>query len=138
MTHALRRPLSTSLIARFGLRADTQLTISAMLNGITKTTTFTLSLPIHGILIAPDVIPKNSVSSGMVFLSHPAPTGGVTITLFSGAPSLVGVPPSVFIPAGGTSRAFTITTGNVVNPVLVGVFASYNGSTKRKDVVVVP
>ncbi len=113
-------------------------TISAVLNGITKTTTFTLSLPIHNILITPDVIVRNSSSSGLVMLSHPAPAGGATITLFTGAPALVGVPSSVFIPAGGTSRSFTITTGNVANPTLVGVFATYNGSTKRQNVVVVP
>lgn len=129
---------ATYTAATTAVTSNQTVTISAVLNGITKTTTFTLSLPIHSILITPDVIVRNSQSSGMVMLSHPAPTGGVTITLFSGAPSVVGVPSSVFIPAGGTSRAFTITTGNVANPLLVGVFASYNGSTKRKDVVVVP
>ncbi len=40
--------------------------VAIQLNGVTKTTTFTLSLPIHRIVIAPDVLVKNSTSSGMV------------------------------------------------------------------------
>jgi hypothetical protein len=129
---------ATYTAATTPVTSNQTVTISAVLNGITKTTTFTLSLPIHNILITPDVIVRNSSSSGLVMLSHPAPAGGATITLFTGAPALVGVPSSVFIPAGGTSRSFTITTGNVANPTLVGVFATYNGSTKRQNVVVVP
>jgi len=129
---------ATYTAATSAVTSNQTVTITAVLNGVTKTTTFTLSLPIHSILISPDVIVKNSTSSGLVMLSHPAPAGGVTISLVSGAPALVGVPATVFIPAGGTSRAFTITTGNVANPTLVGVFATYNASTKRKDVVVVP
>jgi len=129
---------ATYTAATSAVTSNQTVTISAVLNGITKTTTFTLSLPIHTILITPDVIVRNSLSSGLVMLNHPAPAGGVTITLFSGAPALVGVPSSVFIPAGGTSRNFTITTGNVANPTLVGVFATFNGSTKRQNVVVVP
>ena len=129
---------ATYTAATSAVTSNQTVTISAVLNGITKTTTFTLSLPIHSLLISPDVIVKNSTSSGMVMLSQPAPAGGATITLVSGAPALVGVPAAVFIPAGGTSRSFTITTGNVASPTLVGVFATYNSSTKRKDVVVVP
>lgn len=129
---------ATYTAATSAVTSNQTITISAVLNGITKTTTFTLSLPIHSLLISPDVIVKNSTASGMVVLSQPAPAGGATITLVSGAPALVGVPAAVFIPAGGTSRSFTITTGNVASPTLVGVFATYNSSTKRKDVVVVP
>lgn len=74
----------------------------------------------------------------MVMLSHPAPAGGVTVTLTTGAPSLVGLPGSVFIPEGGSSRAFTFTTSNVQNNVVVAIFGSFNGVMKRKDIVLVP
>lgn len=50
---------------------------------------------------------------GTITLATAAPAGGVTVRLVSGDTSLVGLPATVFIPAGGTDANFTVTTSAV-------------------------
>src|SRR5262245_11865636 len=62
-------------------------------------------------MAAPSVTGGSSIT-GTVFLSAPAPAGGVTVTLSTS--NLVAKPqPIVTVPAGATSATFTVTTSTV-------------------------
>src|SRR5437773_12051047 len=50
---------------------------------------------------------------------NPAPLGGVTVTLVNNNTDLITLPPSVFIPAGGTGVTFGVTTAPVSIPTRV-------------------
>jgi hypothetical protein len=49
-------------------------------------------------------------------LRHPAGPSGLTLYLYADDPTVLGVPVSVFIPAGQTSVTFTAQTAPVFNP----------------------
>jgi hypothetical protein len=63
---------------------------------------------------------------GHVFLSAPAPRGGALVTLFTDTPSLVTLPASVTVPAGGTSADFPVSFAAVWQQINVNIFASYS------------
>ena len=68
-------------------------------------------------------------TTGNVYLTGPAPTGGLTINLSTTNLAGVTVPASVFIPAGQTvSPAFSVTTTTVVTKQ-VGTVNATSGST---------
>ncbi len=48
--------------------------------------------------------------SGAVYLTTPAPAGGVTVKLTSSAPAVASVPATVVVPAGQTTAPFTMQT----------------------------
>jgi hypothetical protein len=77
-------------------------------------------------LVPPSVV--GSVSSiGTVYLVGIAPTGGAVATLTSNN-SLAVVPPSVTVPQGGTSGAFTVTTTAVSSKTTATLTATYGGA----------
>jgi hypothetical protein len=113
-------------------------TITASHNGVSKTASFKIVPAFHELMIMPDTVKKGTSATALVQLSNPAPAGGITITLQTGSSVLAPVPASIWIPAGATSRTFSIPCGNVASATLVGIFATYNGVTKRKDIVIIP
>jgi hypothetical protein len=66
-----------------------------------------------------------------VVLSAPAPKGGAVVPVFTDTPSLVSLPPSVTVPAGGTSVDFTVSFAAVWQQIYVDLFAEFGlvGST---------
>jgi hypothetical protein len=63
---------------------------------------------------------------GHVFLSAPAPRGGAVVPLSTDTPSLVTLPASVTVPAGGTSADFPVSFAAIWQQIDVNIFASYN------------
>jgi hypothetical protein len=60
---------------------------------------------------------------GTATLLNPAPPGGITVTLVNGDTSVLTLPPSIFIPAGGTGGTFNVLTTTVSVPTFVTVGA---------------
>jgi len=93
----------------------TLVTITASLNGISKSGTFTVNPPpVTALTVSPPTVTGGTSSTGTVTISSAAPTGGVSISLSSdhGAAQ---VPASVAIPAGAKTATFTITTTSVTS-----------------------
>jgi hypothetical protein len=70
-------------------------------------------LALFGISVNPPGVFGTAPAAGVAILNHPASDGGVTVTLASGDPSIVSVPPAVFIPAGADRALFSIATRTV-------------------------
>lgn len=66
-------------------------------------------------------------SIGTVYLVGVAPSGGAVANLSSNS-SLAVVPPSVTVPAGGTSAPATVTTSGVSSKTTANLTASFGGS----------
>src|SRR4051812_11228144 len=77
---------------------------------------------------AETVVGGNS-TTGTVTLLNPAPPGGAVVTLVSADPAVVGLPPSVFIPAGGTGASFNITTSSVSTAARVRIDSGYGAES---------
>src|SRR5262249_10999577 len=96
----------------------TTVSVNATVGGVTKTVFINVApdpnappLLSSVTLASATVVGGNSVS-GTVFLSGPAPAGGVTVTLSTS--NLVAQPqPIVTVPAGLSSATFTMTTSTV-------------------------
>jgi photosystem II stability/assembly factor-like uncharacterized protein len=100
---------------------------------------FTVPSPAVLLTLNPTYIVGGNPVQGTVRLAGPAPTGGTTITLSNGAPSLIGIPPSVVVPAGATSATFNVTTQAVnQNPGRATVTAAYSGHSSQADLVLAP
>src|SRR3954447_16656026 len=79
---------------------------------------------------AETVIGGNS-TTGTVTLLNPAPPGGARVTLVSADPAVVSLPPSVFIPAGGTGASFPISTSPVTDQARVRIDSGYGAENYR-------
>ena len=74
--------------------------------------------------------------TGTVFLGAPAPAGGVSVALASGAPALVGLPASVLISAGSVSAAFPVTSVQTTVQTTVTLTATFPTATASVDLTV--
>jgi hypothetical protein len=108
--------------------ATTNVRISAAFNGSTSAADMTL-FPLLASVNFDGNVNGGSQATGSVTLSGPAPAGGTVVTLSSANPSLVAVPPSVTVPSGQRSVAFTATTAPVTQTTGVKVSASSGGAT---------
>src|SRR5579871_2838350 len=94
-----------------------------------------LSSNLSGLSFAPASVQGGTSTTGIIQLSGPAPTGGVTVALSSNNAD-VQVPTSVFVPAGNSSATFTATTTPVALQTSATVSAIYNGVTQTGQVTV--
>jgi hypothetical protein len=67
-------------------------------------------LGLNSLVVNPPTVIAGTPSQGTVTLSGPAPAGGLVVNLSSSATNRATVPPTVTIPAGGTSATFPIQT----------------------------
>jgi len=77
-----------------------------------------------GVSMSPSSISAGTSSTGTINLKAPAPTGGWTVNLSTGAPSLVTIPSTVVIPAGSSTGTFTVTTKPTASNLTVGIYAA--------------
>jgi uncharacterized repeat protein (TIGR01451 family) len=76
-------------------------------------------------------------TTGNVYLTGPAPAGGLTVSLSTTSLAGVTVPASVFIPAGQTvSPAFSVTTSPVVTKQVGLVNATLGASTVSRSLTI--
>src|SRR3954462_11465935 len=72
-----------------------------------------------------------NATTGTVTLLNPAPPGGAVVTLVSADPAVIQLPPSVFIPAGGTGASFSITTSPVSVATRVRIDSGYGAENYK-------
>lgn len=116
---------------------DTPVTLTATYLGIQKTAILTVATQkVASLSLNPNpVIGGNSVV-GTLSLAGPAAVD-LVVNLTSGS-SLVQVPSSVTVPAGSSTKSFTITTRTVTADTSVDIFATANGSTQQVTLVLQP
>src|SRR3954463_3401645 len=76
-----------------------------------------------------ETVVGGNATTGTVTLLNPAPPGGAAVSLVSADPAVVGLPPSVFIPAGGTGASFNITTSAVSAATRVRIDSGYGAES---------
>jgi hypothetical protein len=84
---------------------------------------------LQSMTISPATVAGGTNATGTVFLSSPAPSGGISVTLATSNSSVAVVPGVVSVPAGQTSASFTVTTFAVANNTTVTITAFYDTTT---------
>jgi uncharacterized protein (TIGR03790 family) len=77
-------------------------------------------------------------TTGTVRLASPAPAGGVSVALTSGAPAQASVPASITVPAGATSAGFAIQTNPVTAATPLAIGAIAGATTLKNSMTVYP
>jgi uncharacterized repeat protein (TIGR01451 family) len=106
-------------------------------NSDTATTTVNPAA-LQKVLLAKQVLTGGCENTtGNVYLTGPAPAGGLTVSLSTTSLAGVTVPASVFIPAGTTvSPAFSVTTTPVVTKQVGTVNATLGASTVSRNLTI--
>jgi len=132
-------PSAVAAIATTPVTANTLVTFTATLNGVTKTKSVTLVPPsLASLTVTPTVVFGGYTTTGIVMLNQPAPFGGITVSLSSNLPALVTLPPTVSIPAGATTMSFMIRTSLVASQTSGKIFATFSSKTVSGDIVLLP
>ena len=84
---------------------------------------------LQSMTISPTTVRGGTNATGTVFLSAPAPAGGISVTLATSNPNAASVPGIVNVPGGQTSGSFTVTTFAVGNNTSVTITAFYDTTT---------
>ena len=116
----------------------TLVNLTATTGGGIRSASFTVNPPaLTQLYLALQQVGGGNPVSGTVFLTTPAPTGGIAVALSSNS-VLASVPASVTVPAGSTSVGFTIGTSPVTAPNTVLFSGVYNGVTQTATLRIVP
>ncbi len=107
-------------------------------NNTDSVTTTVNAVNLQKVLLAKQVLIGGCENTtGNVYLTGPAPAGGLTINLSTTSLAGVTVPPSVFIPAAQTvSPAFSVTTTPVVTKQVGLVNATLGASTVSRNLTI--
>ncbi len=121
--------------------SDSQSTITAFYNGLTKTATLTVTAPVtvslSSVSVNPTSVMGGTSASGTVTLSAAAPAGGTVVSLWTnGSPAFV--PASITIPAGSTIGSFPVTTIYTSSASQSTITAFYNGLSKTAILTITP
>jgi hypothetical protein len=84
---------------------------------------------LQSMTISPTSVPGGTNATGTVFLSSPAPAGGISVTLATSNANAARAPGIVNVPAGQTSANFTVTTFAVGNNTVVTITAFFDTTT---------
>ena len=76
--------------------------------------------------IAPASVSGGTTATGTVFLSSPAPSGGISVTLATSNSAVAKVPGIVTVPGGQTSASYPVTTFSVTNNTTATITAFYD------------
>jgi hypothetical protein len=82
--------------------------------------------------IAPTSVSGGTNATGTVFLSAPAPAGGISVTLSTNNASVARAPGIVTVPGGQTSASFAITTFAVTANTTVTITAFFDTTTSAQ------
>lgn len=118
--------------ATAGVQADTNVTITASLNGTTQQKTVTVQFApylVSGLTLTPDTVISSQNSVGKVTLSRAAGLGGQNVTVLTNSGSVTITSP-VTVPQGSTTMSFPIATSPTNTTLLVNIQAAI-GSSKR-------
>jgi len=95
------------------------------------------SIALSSVGINPANITAGQSATGNVYLTAPAPAGGISIGLSSANPAAV-VPSGVTVPALATTAAFPVTSVPVGAATSGNISATYSGVTKTAVITVSP
>jgi len=84
---------------------------------------------LQSMTISPTSVRGGTNATGTVFLSAPAPSGGISVTLATSNRAVATVPGIVNVPGGQTSASFTVTTFAVGNNTSVTITAFFDTTT---------
>src|SRR5262249_55816719 len=84
---------------------------------------------LQSMTISPTSVRGGTNATGTVFLSAPAPAGGISVTLSTSNRAVPPVPGIVNVPGGQTSASFTLTTFAVENNTSVPIPAFSDTTT---------
>jgi len=84
---------------------------------------------LQSMTITPASVSGGTNATGTVFLSSPAPAGGISVTLSTSNATAATVPGIVSVPGGQTSANFTVTTFAVANNTSVTITAFFDTTT---------
>ncbi len=93
------------------------------------------SVAISNLSLSPSTVVGGASSTGTVTLSGAAPSGGAVVALSDNS-AVATVPASVTVPAGSTSRTFTVTTSTVSSQTPVSISGSFGGATASATLTV--
>ncbi len=107
-------------------------------NNSASQTTTVLTATLQKVLLAKQVLIGGCENTtGNVYLTGPAPAGGLTVSLSTTSLAGVTVPASVFIPAGQTvSPAFNVTTTTVATKQVGTVDATLGASSVSRNLTI--
>jgi len=125
-TDALISPITTSPVGGASVG-----TIRAAFGATWQQSSLGLFPLLWGHSLGAETVIGGDASTGTVTLLNPAPAGGAVVTLVSADPTLVTLPPSVFIPPGGTGASFAITTSPVTAATRVRIDSGYGAESYR-------
>ena len=94
---------------------------------------------LSSLTVSPTDVVGPDPATGTVTLSSAAPSGGFTVDLTSDNTAAATVPPSITVPAGSTSAAFTVSTKQVTNAQSATIIGTVGGdfSAERHAVITV-
>jgi hypothetical protein len=95
-------------------------TITASASGTSASGTLSVMPPappaLSDMIVSPSSMPVGGVTTGNVYLTIEAPSGGIAISLSSSDPAVATVPATVTVPAGAIAAGFTIAAQSVSSP----------------------
>ncbi len=115
-----------------------KVTISATLNGLSKSGSFTVTaITPSALSFSPTTVTGGNNTTGKVsFPSVLTQSTVVTLTVTGGASAVASIPQSVTVPAGSASATFPVTTNSVGSSTKVTVSAAANGGSKSASFTV--
>lgn len=117
----------------------TTVQLSATLGATTRFASLgiTRAAVLSAVSLSPTSVSGGSSSTGTVTLATAAPSGGTLVTLADDS-TAAAAPASVTVPAGATSRTFTVTTSSVASSTPVVISGSSGGVTRSATLTVNP
>src|SRR3954453_4317698 len=123
-TDALVSPITTSPVGAAAVG-----TLRAAIGTSWQQSSLGLFPLLWGHSLGAETVVGGNATTGTVTLMNPAPSGGAVVTLVSADPAVVSLPPTVFIPAGGTGASFNITTSSVSTAARVRIDSGYGAES---------
>ena len=117
------------------ISANQTATLTATLNGVSKTAGISLAATAHvsTLSCSPNSLGQSSSSTCTVTLTQAAPTGGASVALSSNAAALT-VPASVTVAAGSTTATFAAASGTISSNQTATVTATYNSTSATASI----
>ena len=111
------------------LTVPTSLKLYATDTAVSSAASLTVTPVVNLATVTANPVEGGFSTTATVSLTIPAQAGGAVVSLVSGNPALVAVPPSVTIPLGYTSSVVYLNTGGVTTATNVPITATFNGQS---------
>ncbi len=130
---------TTFSVSTTAVAAQTAVTLSATVNGLTKTATLNVYPPdLSSFSISPSATSQGGAVTGTLGLDGPAPAGGITVAVTCSRAQAASFAAMVTIPAGQSSATFPIATSTVNYPVTLTFTAGFAGITFTAPLTLTP